>query len=45
MRNKRLAGSGYLKLRAEQSFDDEVLNLSHQHWNRRNGKETNQKLS
>lgn len=27
--NKHLAGSGYLELSTQESFDDEVLHLSH----------------
>lgn len=34
--NEGLAGGGYLLFSTQYGFDDEVLHLSHQHWNRDN---------
>lgn len=45
VRNKHLAGGGYLQLSTQHSFDDEVLDLSHQHWNGQKWKDIRYSLS
>lgn len=37
--NVRPAGVGYLQLSTQYRFNDQVLHLSHQHWNTQKGRD------